>query len=198
MKGCMKQEDKEPMSQRHTAVFGIYHSEDQAERSLTDLLGAGFSNDDVSVLLSDRESTRSFAHEKNTKTPEGVTAGASAGGAIGGTLGLLAGLGILAIPGLGPFMAAGPLMSVMAGLGAGGALGGLIGALVGMGVPEYEAKRYEGQIQAGGILLSVHCETPGEVARAKELLKQTGGLDIASTEEADAGEPVGVRVEAGR
>ena len=143
------------MTGKKTAVFGIYHTRDQAERGVDDLLAAGFLNDDISVLLPDNQSSKDFAHEKNTKAPEGTTAGVTTGGAIGGTLGLLAGIGVLAIPGIGPFIAAGPIVSALAGLGLGGAVGGLIGALVGMGIPEYEARRYEGHIKAGGVLLSV-------------------------------------------
>jgi hypothetical protein len=147
------------------------------------ILAAGFSNNDISVLLPDNESSQEFAHEKNTKAPEGTTTGAAAGGVVGGTLGVLAGIGTLAIPGLGPFIAAGPIMAGLAGLGVGGAVGGLIGALVGMGIPEYEAKRYEGRVKDGGVLLSVHCSGSHEVARAKDLLKLTGAEDIASAGE---------------
>jgi hypothetical protein len=157
-----------------------------AERGVDDLLAAKFPSDAISVLLPDNQSSRDFAHEKNTKAPEGTTAGVTAGGAIGGTLGLLAGIGILVIPGIGPLLAAGPIMTTLAGLGAGGAVGGIIGALVGMDIPEYEAKRFEGRIKEGGVLLSVHCETPGEIALAKELLKETGAQDIASSKEAGA------------
>jgi hypothetical protein len=121
--------------------------------------------------------------EKTTKAPEGTAAGATAGGAIGGTLGVLAGVGLLAIPGLGPFIAAGPIMAGLAGLGVGGAVGGVTGALIGMGIPEFEAKRYEGHLQKGGILLSVHCDTPGEIMRAKEVVKSTGGEQVTSTGE---------------
>ena len=150
---------------------------------------SGFASDDISVLLPDNKSSKDFAHEKNTKAPEGTTTGVTAGGAIGGTLGLLAGIGALAIPGLGPFIAAGPIMGALAGLGVGGAVGGLIGALVGMGIPEYEAKRYEGRIKEGGVLLSVHCDTSEEITRAKDLLKQTGAQDISSSGEASADHP---------
>src|ERR1700733_14728327 len=139
------------MAGKQTAVFGIYQNEKQAERTVDDLLAAGFLNDDISVLLPSNERTRDFAHDKSTKAPEGTAAGVTTGGLIGGTLGLLAGIGVLAIPGVGPFIAAGPIMAALAGLGVGGAMGGLIGALVGMGIPEYEAKRYEGHIKAGGI-----------------------------------------------
>ena len=177
------------MAERQTAVFGIYQNAKQAERTVEDLLAAGFSNDDISVLLSDHEGTRDFAHDKGTKAPEGTAAGVTTGGLIGGTLGLLAGIGVLAIPGIGPFIAAGPIMAALAGLGVGGAVGGIIGALVGMGIPEYEAKRYEGHIKAGGVLLSVHCDTSEKVARAKDLLKHTGAQDIASSAEANADVP---------
>ena len=169
-----------------TAVFGIFQTGDQAEQSVDRLLGSGFSNDDIAVLLQDNRSSKDFSHEKNTKAPEGTTAGVAAGGVIGGTLGLLAGIGALAIPGVGPLIAAGPIMSALAGLGVGGTVGGVIGALVGMGIPEYEAKRYEGRIKAGGVLLSVHCDTPGEITRAQELLKETGAQDISSAGEASA------------
>lgn len=182
------------MTRKKTAVFGIFHTEDQAGRSVDDLRASGFTSDDISVLRPDVQSSKNFAHEKCTKAPEGTTAGVAAGGAIGGTLGLLAGIGILAIPGLGPLIAAGPIVSALAGLGAGGAVGGCIGALVGMGIPEYEAKRYEGQIKQGGVLLSVHCDTSEQIIRAKELLKQTGGQDISSTSEATSAEPVSMRV----
>ncbi len=177
------------MAGTKTAVFGIYHTRNQAERAVDDLLAAGFSNDDISVLLPDNEGSRDFAHEKSTKAPEGATAGVTTGGVIGGTLGLLAGIGALAIPGVGPFIAAGPIMGALAGLGVGGAVGGLIGALIGMGIPEYEAKRYEGRIKEGGVLLSVHCDTSGEIARAKDLLKHTGAQDISSSGEASAAYP---------
>jgi len=177
------------MSITKTAVFGIYHTGNQAERGVDDLLAAGFANDDISVLLPDNQSSKDFAHEKNTKAPEGATAGGAAGGAIGGTLGLLAGIGVLAIPGFGPFIAAGPIMATLAGLGAGGAVGGLLGALAGMGVPEFEAKRYEGRMKEGGVLLSVHCDTTDEVTSAKDLLKRSGAEDISSTSEASADYP---------
>ncbi|QOY86626.1 general stress protein [Paludibaculum fermentans] len=174
------------MASKMTAVFGIYQSRVQAEESVDRLLKGGFTNDDISVLLPDNQGSKDFAHEKNTKAPEGTTAGVTAGGAIGGVLGLLAGIGALAIPGIGPLIAAGPILSALAGLGAGGAVGGFIGALVGMGIPEYEAKRYEGHIRAGGVLLSVHCDSSDEIARARDLLKQTGAQDISSTSEASA------------
>jgi len=142
------------MSDKKTAVFGLYHTRNQAEQSVDRLMMAGFSSDDISVLLPDVNSSKEFAHEKNTKAPEGTATGVTTGGVVGGTLGLLAGIGALAIPGIGPLIAAGPIMTALAGLGAGGAVGGVVGALVGMGIPEYEAKRYEGAVKGGGTLLS--------------------------------------------
>lgn len=174
------------MDSKNTAVFGIYKNSMQAESAVDRLTAAGFSNNDISVLLPDVQSSKEFAHEKSTKAPEGATTGVATGGALGGTLGLLAGIGALAIPGVGPLIAAGPIMGALAGLGVGGAVGGLIGALVGMGIPEYEAKRYEGRVKDGGVLLSVHCDTSNEVSRAKDLLKQSGAEDISSTGEAAA------------
>jgi hypothetical protein len=175
------------MAGKKTAVFGIYATVGQAERAVDALVTDNFSNSDVSVLMPDSQSTKDFAHEKNTKAPEGTATGVAAGGTIGGTLGLLAGIGALAIPGVGPFIAAGPIMGTLAGLGVGGAVGGLVGALVGMGIPEYEAKRYEGRVKDGGVLLSVHCDTSAEIARAKDVLKRTGAEDIASTGEEAVG-----------
>src|ERR1700723_3521566 len=182
------------MAGKNTSAFGIFTSRVAAEKCIDMLLAAGYRNDDVSVLAPDVEATRELATEKNTKAPEGATAGATTGGVVGGTLGLLAGIGALAIPGLGPFIAAGPIMGALAGLGVGGAVGGLIGALVGMGIPEYEAKRYEGHIKAGGVLLSVHCDTSDEITRAKDVLKHTGAQDISSSGEASADYPAHSRV----
>jgi hypothetical protein len=171
------------MANKKTAVFGIYPGVAQAEAAVDALVNESFSNDDISVLLADNQGAKEFAHQKNTKAPEGTTTGVAAGGTIGGTLGLLAGIGALAIPGVGPFIAAGPIMGALAGLGVGGAVGGLVGALVGMGVPEYEAKRFQGRLKDGGVLLSVHCDTSEEIARAKAVLKRTGADDIASAGE---------------
>lgn len=171
------------MAGKNTAVFGLYRSRSQAENAVDALRADGFRSDDISVLLPDQQSSEEFAHEKNTKTPEGTTTGVVTGGAVGGTLGLLAGIGALAIPGLGPFIAAGPIMGALAGVGAGGAVGGLVGALVGMGIPEYEAKRYEGHVKDGGILLSVHCDDSDWVSRAKRILEQTGAHDVSSAGE---------------
>jgi len=174
------------MDSKKTAVFGIYSSVSDAERTVDTLVQAGFPSRDISVLLPDNLGTKDFAHEKDTKAPEGTAAGVTAGGILGGGLGVLAGIGALAIPGLGPFIAAGPIMAGLAGLGVGGAVGGLIGALVGMGIPEYEAKRYEGRVKSGGILLSVHCDTSDEISNAKNILKGTGGQDVASSGESSS------------
>jgi hypothetical protein len=171
------------MAGKNTAVFGIYRNGAEAERAVDTLISAGYANGDISVLMPDKQTSKEFAHEKNTKAPEGTTTGVVSGGAIGGTLGLLAGIGALAIPGVGPFIAAGPIMGALAGLGVGGAVGGLVGALVGMGIPEYEAKRYEGRVKDGGVLLSVHCDSSEEISRAKEILEQTGAQDVSSSGE---------------
>src|SRR6202050_5547601 len=168
------------------SVFGIYGTRQSVERAVDTFLKSGFTTSDVSVLLPENLGGKPLATHKDTKAPEGATAGGGAGAVVGGTLGLLAGIGALAIPGVGPFIAAGPIMATLAGIGAGGAVGGLIGALVGMGVPEFEGKRYEGHIKNGGVLLSVHCDTSDEISRAKDLLKQSGAQDVSSTSEASA------------
>ncbi len=175
------------MEDRKTAVFGLYAGRMAAERGVDTLVKAGFSHNAISVLLPENDSTRDFAHEKHTKAPEGTTTGVTTGGVVGGTLGLLVGIGALAIPGIGPFIAAGPIMTTLAGLGVGGAVGGLIGALVGMGIPEYEAIRYEGHLKSGGVLLSVHCDTTDQITRAKAILVGTSAVDIASTGETSVG-----------
>ena len=167
----------------NTAVFGILATRAQAEICVTNLRGAGFMNEDISVLLSDPEATKKLAVEKDTKLPEGTTAGATTGGLIGGALGLLAGIGTLAMPGLGAFIAAGPIMGALAGVGTGAVAGGVIGALVGLGIPEYEAKHYEGRVKNGGILVSAHCEEDAWVSKAKDILKRSGAEDIASADE---------------
>ena len=174
------------MAGKNTAVFGIYRDEVHAAQAVDSFLDAGFRNEDISVLLPDNLGTKDFAHEKHTKLPEGTAGGAVAGGVIGGTLGALVGIGTLAIPGLGPFIAAGPIMAALAGVGVGGTVGGIVGALVGMGIPEYEAKRYEGRIKEGSVLASVHCDSSEWVSRAKDLMKRTGADDISSAGEASA------------
>jgi hypothetical protein len=171
---------------KNTAAFGIYRDRLSAEGAVDSLRMAGFRNTDISALLPENLGTKDFAHEKNTKAPEGATAGATTGVVIGGALGWLAGIGALAIPGLGPLIAAGPIVAALAGVGAGGAIGGLTGALIGMGIPEYEAKRYEGRVKSGGILLSVHCDDSEWTKKAKEILERTGAEDVSSAGESGA------------
>jgi hypothetical protein len=171
------------------AVFCIVKSEPQAVRIVDDLRASGFSSNDVSVLFPDTEGTRDFAHEQNTKAPEGAATGAGAGGVLGGGLGWLAGIGALAIPGVGPFVAAGPIMAALGGAAVGAAVGGITGALVGMGIPEFEAKRYEGKLREGNILISVHTEDGEQRKRAKEIFERGGAEDIATSGEADAPDP---------
>lgn len=162
------------------AVFCIVPSYDRAIAVVEELKLAGFSNNDISVLLADKGGTRDFAHEQHTKAPEGATTGAATGGVLGGALGWLAGLGLLAIPGIGPLVAAGPLMAALSGAAVGGAVGGITGALIGLGMPEYEAKRYEGKIQGGNVLISVHSESGEEVSRARGIFERAGASDIAT------------------
>src|SRR3989475_9369775 len=165
------------------AVFCIATTEAQVTAIVAQLKAADFSSNDISILLPDKTGTRDFAHEHHTKAPEGAATGAGAGGVLGGALGWLAGIGALAIPGLGPFIAAGPIMAALSGAAAGAAVGGLTGALVGLGMPEYEAKRYEGKIRDGNILVSVHTENGTEVTRAKDIFKRAGAVDISYTGE---------------
>lgn len=169
-----------------TAVFCIAASELIANNIVGNLKSAGFSNNDISVLFPDKSSTRDFAHEKNTKAPEGATIGAGSGGVVGGALGLLAGIGLLAIPGVGPFIAAGPIMAALSGIAVGAAIGGIAGALIGMGIPELEAKRYEGKVKDGNILISVHAETSEEVTSAKKIFTDARATDISSAGESNA------------
>lgn len=165
------------------SVFGLADNLGQAERIVDSLKAAGFSNNDISVLFPDKSGTKDFAHEQHTKAPEGAAAGAGTGGVLGGVFGWLVGIGSLAIPGVGPFIAAGPIMAALAGAGVGAAVGGLSGALIGMGIPEYEAKRYEGKIKDGNILISVHSENSDQRARAKEIFERAGAHDVSYTEE---------------
>jgi hypothetical protein len=175
------------MAGKKTAVFGIYSSHSAAENAIDTLTRSGFPISDVSVLVPETLGAKDMGTEKATKAPEGTATGAGTGAVLGGTLGLLAGIGALAIPGVGPLIAAGPIMATLAGLGVGGAVGGIAGGLIGLGIPEYEAKRYEGRIQKGGILVSIHCDTSEEIKQAKEILERTGGEDISSTGESSAG-----------
>jgi hypothetical protein len=165
------------------AVFGIAKTESQAIVIADQLKAAGFSENDVSVLFPDKKGTKDFAHEQNTKAPEGAATGASGGALLGGALGWMVGIGALAIPGLGPFIAAGPIMAALAGAAGGAAVGGLTGALIGMGIPEYEAKRYEGKVKDGNILMSVHTEDSKERDRAKKIFEDGGAEDISYTGE---------------
>jgi len=165
------------------SVFCLVRDEAKACRVIEELQSAGFSNNDISVLLPDKSGTKDFAHKKGTKAPEGAATGGVAGGVLGGTLGWLAGIGSLAIPGLGPFIAAGPIMAALSGAAVGAATGGIVGAPAGMGIPEYEAKRYESKIRAGNILISVHSENSDETKRAKEIFERVGGEDIATAGE---------------
>ena len=174
------------MAGENTAVFGIYRDQGGVENAVDALKAAGFRNTDISVLFPENAGTKDFAVQKGTKAPEGAATGAGTGAVIGGGLGWLAGIGALAIPGIGPFIAAGPIVAALAGVGVGGAVGGITGALVGMGIPEYEAKRYEGRVKEGGILLSVHSDNSDWTKRAKEILERTGAQDISSTGEASA------------
>src|SRR6201987_4175594 len=171
------------MENKKTAVFGIYTTVASADLATDSCIKPVFSPADVSALLPENLGSKPIATEKNSKAPEGATTGAGTGAVLGGALGLLAGIGALAIAGVGPLIAAGPIMATLAGMGVGGTVGGLAGALVGLGIPEYEAKSYEGIIQQGGILLSVHCSTSDEVKRAKQTLKDTGAEDVSSTGE---------------
>src|ERR687888_913114 len=166
------------------AVFCLAKTEAQAITIVDQLKTAGFSANDISVLFPDTHGTKDFAHEQHTKAPEGAATGAGTGGILGGALGWLVGIGTLAIPGLGPFIAAGPIMAALSGAAAGAALGGITGALIGMGIPEYEAKRYEGKLKEGNLLISVHTEDRTERARAKRIFEQAGAEDIADTAEA--------------
>jgi len=170
----------------NTAVYGLYNDRPGIEGAVDSLKQAGFRKTDISVLLPENVGSKDFAHEKNTKAPEGAITGAGSGAVIGGALGWVAGIGMLAIPGIGPFIAAGPIMGLLAGVGVGGTVGSIVGALLGMGFPEYEAKRFEGRIKQGGILLSVHCDDSEWVKRAKHILTHTGASDVASASEARA------------
>ena len=166
------------------SVFCIATSRTQADQIVDQLKARKFSNNDISVLFTDKNMNRDFALKKNTKAPEGALAGAGTGGVVGGTLGWIAGIGALAIPGVGPFIAAGPIMAALSGITIGAAIGGIAGGLIGLGIPEIEAKRYEGKIKKGNILISVHTESSEEIGRAKEIFTKAGAQDICTTSEA--------------
>jgi pyruvoyl-dependent arginine decarboxylase (PvlArgDC) len=168
-------------------AYGLYKDRASFDRALETLRASNFRNSDISAILPDRDhTTKDLAHEINTKTPEGIAAGASAGAAVGGVLGWLVGVGALVIPGVGPLIAAGPVVAALAGAGAAGATGGLVGGLIGAGIPEIEAKRYAGRIREGAYLLSVHCDDRAWAKRAEEILEKTGGKDVVKTAEASA------------
>lgn len=171
---------------KNIAVYGIYKTRPMVESAVEELKNASFRNEDISVLFPDSGGSKEFAVEKETKAPEGAVTGAGAGAVVGGALGWLAGFGLLAIPGVGPFIAAGPIMATLAGAGAGGLAGGIAGALIGMGIPEYEANLYEGRLKKGGILLSVHADDNDWKTKAKNILKSTGAEDIGCKGESGA------------
>lgn len=175
------------------SVFCIVTTESQAAAIVERLKAAGFSNNDISALFPDKSGTRDFAHSKGTKAPEGAAAGVGTGAVLGGALGWLAGIGALAIPGVGPLVAAGPIAAALSGAAVGGAVGGIAGALIGMGIPEYEAKRYEGKVKAGGILISVHTEDSDEAKLVEEIFKAEDADDIATSGEATAHEKAATR-----
>ena len=165
------------------SVFCIVANRQQAEQIVDRLKLMNFSNNDISVLFPDKETTRDFAHEKSTKAPEGIATGATTGGVLGGALGWLAGIGALAIPGVGPFIAAGPILAALSGAAVGATVGGIAGGLIGLGIPELEAKRYEGKIKAGNLLLSVHTENANEIKVAEQIFKEASATDICTTGE---------------
>ncbi|MGZ5565391.1 MAG: quinol:electron acceptor oxidoreductase subunit ActD [Limisphaerales bacterium] len=171
------------MAGKNTAVFGIYPSYASVENGVDALRTAGFRNEDISALFPEGTGTKEFAHEKNTKAPEGATTGAGSGALVGGAMGWLLGIGAIAIPGLGPFIAAGPIMAALAGAGVGGAVGGIAGALIGMGIPEYEAKRYQNRVREGRILIAVHSENADQTRSAKQIFQDSGAEDIATAGE---------------
>ena len=174
------------MAGKNTSAFGIFATRTDVERAVEALRTAGYRNTDISILYLLNEGTKDFAHTQASKAPEGATTGAVTGAVVGGALGWLVGIGSLAIPGLGPFIAAGPILAALAGAGAGGAVGGVTGGLVGLGLPEYEAKRYEGRVKDGGILLSVHCDNSDWTKKAKNILEDNGARDVSSTGEASS------------
>jgi hypothetical protein len=167
-----------------SSVYCIATTEGQADRIVRELQTVGFSNDDISVLFPDTRGSRDLGHEKHTKAPEGATTGAGTGGLVGGALGWLAGIGTLAIPGVGPFIAAGPILAALSGAAVGATVGGLTGGLIGAGIPEYEAKRYEGKLASGNILISVHCGTREECKRVKDIFERAGAEDVSDSGEA--------------
>jgi hypothetical protein len=182
-RGAYMDYDKSKTKPGRTSVFGIFDDRLSLERAVDLFKSSGFRNSDISVLMQSKEESKDFAHEKNTKAPEGVTTGATTGILAGGTLGWLVGAGALTITGLGPLVAAGPILAALAGAGIGGTVGGVAGGLIGLGIPEYEAKRYETAIKGGGILISVHVDDSDWEAKAKNILERCNARDIDSTSE---------------
>jgi hypothetical protein len=193
LKNINKHKGGRIMATKNIAVYGIYRNRSMVENAVEVLKDEGFRNTDISVLFPENGGTKEFAIEKETKSPEGAAAGAGTGAVVGGALGWLAGIGLLAIPGLGPFMAAGPIMAAFAGAGAGGLAGGITGALIGLGIPEYEANRYEGQVKEGGILLSIHADDKEWKNKGRDILKRTGADDIGDKGESKADYDIGDR-----
>ena len=172
---------------KNTAVFATFRDRLHAETGVKELIGSGFREEDISLLLAENVGTKDFAHERHSKAPEGAALGGLLGALIGGTLGLLAGMGIISIPAIAQYLTAGPVVDALAGAGAIGVFGAVVGALIGLGIPEFEAKRYRGLIKEGRSLLSVHCDTSDWVTRAKHVLKSVGGRGVVATGEANAG-----------
>jgi hypothetical protein len=175
------------MPGKNTTIFGIYPYYSSVEHAVTALREAGFRNTNISVVFPENAGSMNFAREMCDKPPEGVVGGGITGAVVGGTLGWLVGVGALAIPGLGPVIAAGPIMAALAGVGVGGTAGGIAGALIGMEIPEHIAQRYEDRVRDGGIIASVHCEEPAWIERAQEIMEHTGAQDISSTGNGNAG-----------
>jgi uncharacterized membrane protein len=165
------------------AVLCMAKSADQADRILADLMDSHFSNEDISIVYPDKTGTRDLAHERNTKAPEGAAAGVSTGGLLGGAVGLLVGMGMIAIPGLGLFVAAGPIMAALSGAAVGATVGGITGTLIGLGIPEIEARQYEGRLKDGNILISVHSESAVEQERVRRIFERAGAADVSEVSE---------------
>jgi hypothetical protein len=189
---------KEPIMRQTSSLFCIVNTRDQADHIVDQLKLAHFSNNDISVLFSDKGATKDYALEKHTKAPEGAVTGAGAGGVVGGALGWMVGIGALAIPGVGPLIAAGPIMAALSGAAIGAATGGIAGGLIGLGIPELEAKHYEGEVKSGNILLSVHTDDSHEIERAREIFESAGAEDISTTGEASVPEQRAARTRSAR
>jgi hypothetical protein len=172
------------VAKNNIAVFGLVPNRFVAELVISDLHRAGFLTSDISVLLPDNGATRDLALEQGTKAPEGAVSGGAAGGTIGGALGILAGIGAFAIPGIGPLIAAGPIMAALSGIAVGATAGAIAGALIGLGIPEIQAKAYEGKVKSGAALVSVHAEDQKQLEIAQNIFKLHGADDVSWTGEA--------------